>query len=198
MELQKYLFMSGSILGEFFFLNRHFDTKVNFTTLSYDTVFSNWRRDMFRKYREVTLNMHWGNISPRISENQIFLDIIHRTQFLFEIKFIFGKESEVPHAEFIRDIEKKIGYFDTFILDYKITAGTVFYDFERDFYEWKKGLPQTGIETTLDLQWEKKKKSITENNLLFNIIYKDEYLFQIKYYYCNEKNRFIKQIEEIL
>ncbi|NPV01906.1 MAG: hypothetical protein HPY53_11050 [Brevinematales bacterium] len=198
MELEKYLFMCGNTLGEFYFLNRHFDTKANFTTLSYDSVFGNWRRDMFRKFREVTLNMHWGNNSKKIGENQIFLDIIHTTQYLFEIKYVFGKESEVPYKDFLIDVGRKIRYFDAFVLDFKMTASTMTTDFEREFYEWKKKAPLTNIETTLDIQWEKKSKVISENNIFYNIIYKDEYLFQIKYYFDSEKNCFIKQIEEIL
>ncbi|OHD54234.1 MAG: hypothetical protein A2Y33_13100 [Spirochaetes bacterium GWF1_51_8] len=198
MELQKFFFVAETILGEFNFLNRHFDTKANFTTQSYNSVFANWRRDMFKKFREITLDMHWGNNSIKIAENQVFLDIFHQTQYLFEIKYVFGKDSEVKYGDFLKDLDKKIRYFDAFIFDVEITPTKSTAEFVNAFLEWKRKAPLTSIETTVDVQWETQSKLLIENNLFYNVIYKDEYLFQLKYFYDSEKNKLIKQVEEIL
>ena len=189
MDFQKYEMILKQVVGEFHFLNKHFDSKEGFTVLNYDTIFSNWRRDMFKKYREVTLTMHWASEGKVISNNQIFLDVIHRSQYLFEIKYSFSEELSIGFEDFLKNAEVFNKAFSEFSKSFDCKDKTIT-DFDKQFYAWRAITVTIPEEWIMDISWEKNDVSITDNSVFLNIIFKDEYLLQIKYYYNKKVGSF--------
>lgn len=192
MEIDKFLLMFRQTINEFYFLNGHFDTKADSKTEDYDLVFMRWKRDMAHKFGQLNLVMHWATSSPLISANQVILDILHKTEYLFEVKYRFGDALHPSFDAIIGEFERVFADFKASNeqYDFKTNDKTVQYD--KYFSEWKKNRVNPDKDILVDILWGKNVEAIAENTLYLNLMYKDLFMFQVKY----EKERAIENLME--
>lgn len=181
MDIEKFLMMFRQTINEFYFLNNHFNAKPESKTEDYDNVYMRWVRDMAQRFRNLNLRMHWATSSKFIAENQIILDVLYQSVYLFEVKYHFG---DAIHPS-----------FDSIIAEFKeierdFSALNEFYDFENNdktkdydkfFYDWRKNYQLKNPDMIVDILWGKNTENIADNTLYLNLIFKDLFLFQIKY-----------------
>ncbi len=180
MEFKTFLIRLDQIINEFLFLNSYFNTKEKSRIFDYDMVFSRWKRDMFSRFREMLIHMHWATSSELISENQMIMNVFYRLDYHFEIHYQFGKEYPLEYKSFLntsRLLEEKYTKFQK-NFDWEKFPTTSHY--EKDFYSWKKSILDIPTDISFDLLWDQSSKKLIDNPALFNIIYGDFYLLQIK------------------
>lgn len=181
MNFKTFSIRMEQIVHEFLFLNSYFNTKVNKHVFDYDVVFSRWKRDMFNRFREILIHMHWATSSQEIEHNQIIMDVLFQTIFNFEIRYQFGKKIPLDFKTFLEFAKLLEEEFRKFHNNFDSKNHRITSEYEKAFYEWKKNVhADLPGELTFDLLWENTSKLLIENAALFNIIYGDSYLVQIK------------------
>jgi hypothetical protein len=180
-DIEKFLLIYRQILAEFYFLNGHFNTKEKMMTVDYDAVFTSWRSDMAKKYRNVFIDMHWATNDRKITKNQIIMDVRHRNTYFFEVKYQFGDILNPDFDDFLQYYKSILDKFfelnDTFDYEIKNSAS----EYEKYFYEWKKGIKLKYQNMVFDILWSNNSGEIKDNPLYFNVVYRDTFLFQIRY-----------------
>ncbi len=183
MDIDKFLLMFRQVINEFYFLNNHFNAKPSSKTDEYDFVFLRWKRDMSHKFHDLNLHMHWATSSPLIAENQIILDVMHMTVYLFEVKYQFGDELHPSFDSIINDFKKIVEDFNDLNRKFDFKNNDKTADYDSYFYEWRQWYPLTLVSQDMiaDIIWGKKTDMIADNTLYLNLIFKDLFMFQIKY-----------------
>lgn len=189
LDLHKFLMIFSQILSEFYFLNSCFlaDTQdkygniiKKYSTVDCDTIYSNWVRDMRKKFKNVSLKVHWADSSRKIEKNQIVLDVVYMSYYLFEVNYDFR---ENIHVSFINFMDK---YNDIVVSFFNLNRKFDFAEndsvdaYETAFKAWKNSAHDLYDDIVLDIMWGKKNKSIKNNELYFNVIYKNNFMFQLK------------------
>lgn len=181
MELDRFLMIFRSIINEFFFLNNHFDTKLNSQVQDYDMVFSKWARDMSKKYSMMTLHMHWATSSNLIANNQVILDVLFRGIYLFEVNYAFGDRLHTNFNEIINDFREIVLSFNDLNSKYDFKKNNTTAEYDKFFYNWRKGFQKNFDDIIIDIMWTNNNAMIKDNSLFLNVMYKDLFLFQVKY-----------------
>lgn len=179
--IERFLRWFQDVIREFYYLNDHYDTKKNSFTDSYDKVFTRWKRDIYNKYKHMILHMHWVNDSHLVNENEVVLNVMYQSTYLFELKYKFGDQININFAEFLEIFKEIAVAFQAACDKYPFEQQKQVSDFEQYFREWKKEYRIRDHDIVLDLAWKNNEPNIEENDLYLNIMYKDEYLFQVKY-----------------
>jgi len=187
------------IISEFRYLNQHFDSKESSKISEYNTIFENWKRDMYRFHKELIFDMHWGTSSPLIANNQILFDVRYQGVYLCEIKYRFDPKFA---ATFIKNVHDALDIFkiilgelDNMIELFEVDENTKTSEYDTMFNFWKKGIVTRYTYIVVDIHWEKSIETIKDNILLFNIMYQDDCLFEVKNNLYDEKKK-IKSLDE--
>ena len=184
MMLDDFISVFKQVVNEFRILNEHFDSKANSKTVSYDIVFSNWHRDMNKRYHELQLSMHWSTSSNLITKNELLFDVRYKDEYFVEVKYKFdqafvsqftGSVKEYL-AQFIELVHKLVAFNKT--VDFKTV--TTSEEYEKLLPGWKKEVYESLTNTALDFHWMNKTSLIATNPLFFSVMFKDECLMEMK------------------
>ncbi len=179
--LDRFIRWFKEVIMEFYYLNDHYDTKKNSYTDSYDKVFARWKRDIYNKYKHMILHMHWVSDSHLVSENEVVLNVLFQSIYLFEIKYKFGDRININFNDYLDKFKDITKAFESFTDDYDFKAQPEIVKFEEYFRKWKKDYKLDDSSILIDIAWKNTEKLYEDNALYLNIMYKDEYLFQVKY-----------------
>lgn len=184
MMLDDFISVFRQVVNEFRILNEHFDSKTNSKTVSFDIVFSNWQRDMNKRYHELQLSMHWSTSSNLITKNQILFDVRYKDDYFVEVKYKFDQAyvSEFVSSvkEYLKEFEELVHKLSAFnkTVDFKAVATTEQYD--KLIPSWKKEVYESLTNTALDFHWANKTNLIATNPLFFSVMFKDDCLMEMK------------------
>jgi hypothetical protein len=190
MTIDDFLKAFKQVVNEFRILNEHFDSKSKSNTFDYDAVFFQWTKDMNKRYHELPITMHWGTSSNLIAKNQILFDVRHRDEYYCEIKYRFDPKIIANFTNsfqnFIEVFLQIVKAFSLLNKDYDIKQHPLTSEYEKVFSEWKREMYSMLKDTALDIHWGNKLAQITLNPLFFTVMYKDDYLFEIKHKFMDE------------
>lgn len=184
MMLDDFISVFKQVVNEFRILNEHFDSKTNSKTSSYDTIFSNWLRDMNKRYHELLLSMHWSTSQPLITKNEILFDVRYKDEYFVEVKYKFD---HAYVSQFVTNVKDYLVIFVDLVRklwaynrqqDFKQHPRTEEYD--KIIPAWKKDVYETLTNTALDFHWGNKQTLISTNPLFFSVMFKDECLMEMK------------------
>ncbi len=191
-DVEIFIDILRKILNEFHILNEYFSSRYKSSTSDYDVVFSNWTRDMYKRYKSFPLSMHWATSSSLIAKNQILFDIRHIDNFFCEVKYKFDEKFI---ASFPNNIKK---YLDSFFeINNMFSSAFIAYDkvefpkntdFEKYFQTWKKGINLTIPGTVIDIRWANKLEPVVLNPVYFEIMMQDDCIFEARYLFTEESS----------
>lgn len=190
MSDEEFLGVFKQIINEFRILNEHFDAKTKSKTTDYDFVFSHWTRDMNKRYKGLPINMHWGTSSPQIAKNEILFDVRFKDEYFCEIKYKFDSKFVANFVnsfkEFVEMFLKIMESFNKFNKNFDIKSSPNITDYEKSFSNWKKEVYVIHPDIALDIHWEKKTETISQNSVFINIMMRNDYLFEKKHSFIDE------------
>ncbi|MGC8764898.1 MAG: hypothetical protein ACP5QT_03345 [Brevinematia bacterium] len=184
MSFEEFLRIFEQILNEFIILNEYFDSVTYSRTQDYDAVFFSWVKDMARRYKNIYLSMHWATSAPLISKNQLLFDSKYRDDYFCEVKYIFTEIYTKNFRErcysYIDNLKAIVSSFEKFNKNYSEKPDTTLNEYENDFSKWKNEITQKNSGLAIDIHWFRRTERIINNGLFFNVMFKDEFLFQLK------------------
>jgi hypothetical protein len=175
----------NKIFNEFHILNEYFSSIFRSTTADYDAIFSNWSRDMIKRFNQFPLSMHWATSSRFIANNQLLFNVRHSDDYLCEVKYKFD-------PKFIKLFPGNIKkYMDNcYEVDKNFIASCDAYDrdkmpntsdFEKYFLDWKKGIYLKDPGVVLDIRWSNNLESVVLNPVYLAVMLQDDCNFEAKY-----------------
>ncbi len=179
--IERFMRWFQDVIREFYYLNDHYDTNKNSFTDSYDRVFTRWKRDIYNKYKHMILHMHWVNDSHLVSENEVVLNVMFQSTYLFELKYKFGDQININFSEYLTKFKEIAVAFNDACDQYDFKTNQEIKGFDPFFKNWKKEYKIYDNDIILDIAWKNNEPLIADNDLYLNIMYKDDYLFQVKY-----------------
>jgi hypothetical protein len=201
MFLEEFLNVLKQILNELRILNEHFDSKAKSKTIDYDVVFSHWTKDMARRYKGLPLNMHWGRSSPLITKNEILFDVRYKDEYFCEVKYKFDPQFVNQFKNSLLDFYEKFQLiskgFDDFKKNFDYKTNPKIDNFEKEFSNWKKEIYNIVQDVALDIHWDKKDELIEHNAVFFNFMLRDDYLFEMKRRFVDEREELRKSLMDV-
>lgn len=185
MSFEEFLRIFEQILNEFIILNEYFDASTYSKTTDYDFVFMKWVKDMDKRYKNIYLTMHWATSVPLISKNQLLFDAKYRDNYFCEVKYVFLENYTKGFRErcynYIDQLKMIVNSFEKFNKNFveKENLSSI-EDYEKNFLNWKNEIYSKQKDIAIDFHWLKKSEKIFNNFLSLNVIFKDEFLFELK------------------
>jgi hypothetical protein len=173
------------VMSEFRYLNEHFDEKDSSKITDYNTVFENWKRDMYRIRRNLIFDMHWATSSQFIAKNEILFDVRFQGKYLCEIKYRFDPKFV---KTFAINIETALEVFTSIANEFDKIIETIdvhgkAQDDEKDpaFQNWKKRIYASHEGIAVDVHWKNMNEPVLGNTLYLSMMYRDDCLFEVNY-----------------